>query len=96
MVWQMAGENPLRPKGKGKGRGIMISDFLLPFGRLGFSRLSNDNQNSLLAATVLAGTGVVENFEYEKYNDGYWDGHKLLEEVIDKAVPIVEALFEID
>lgn len=92
----MASKNPLRLKGKGKGRGVMISDFLSPFGQLGFSRLSNDNQNSILAATVLTGTGVVEDFEYEKYNDGYWDGHKILKEVIDKAVPIVEALSKID
>lgn len=78
----MAGENTLRPKGKGQG--IMILDFL--------HLLSND-QDFLLAATSLIDTEAVEIFEYRKNNDEYWDGPKLLKQVIEKAVPIAEALY---
>ena len=90
-IWQAAGETPLRPKGK--GRGIMVSDFLLPFGRLGFSHLSPNDQKSLIATTGLSETEAVEIFEYGKNNEGYWDGPKLLKQVINKAIPIAEALY---
>ena len=87
----MTSENLLRPKGK--SRGIMVSDFLLPFGRLGFSHLSEAEQNSLLTATDLTETEAVEIFEYGKNNDRYWDGPKLLKQVVEKAVPIAKAFY---
>ena len=31
--------------------------------------------------------------EYGKNNDGYWDGAKLLRQVMEKALPITEALY---
>ena len=84
-AWQMKGDTLLRPKGK--GRGIMVSDFLLPFGRLGFSHLPNGNLTSLIE------TEAVKIFEYGKNNDGYWDGLKLLKQVVEKTLPIAEALY---
>ena len=87
----MTGENPLRPKGKGQG--IMVSDFLLSFGWLGFSHLSDADQNSLLTATGLTEIEAVEIFEYGKNNNGYWDGPKLLKQIVEKAVPITKALY---
>ena len=38
-------------------------------------------------------TEAVEVFEYEKNNDGYWDGAKLHQQVVNKALPIAEALY---
>ena len=35
----------------------------------------------------------VEIFEYGKNNDGYWDGAKLHQQVVNKALPIAEALY---
>ena len=35
----------------------------------------------------------MENFEYRKLNDGYWDGPKLHHQVITKTFPIAEALY---
>ena len=36
---------------------------------------------------------AVELFEYEKNNEGYWDGPKLHKQVVTKALPIVEVLY---
>ena len=35
----------------------------------------------------------MENFEYGKNNDGYWNGAKLYQQVINKALLIAEALY---
>lgn len=40
-VWTLDGHSILRPKGKGKG--IMVSDFLLPWSRLNLSFLNDKN-----------------------------------------------------
>lgn len=32
-------------------------------------------------------------FDYGKNNDGYWDGAKLHQQVVNKALPIAEALY---
>ena len=56
----------------------MVSDFLLLFGQLGLFHLSNNDQDCLLAAIDLSETEAVEIFEYDKNNDGYWNGPKLL------------------
>ncbi len=34
----------------------------------------------------------MEIFEYEKNNDGHWDGAKLHQQVVNKALHIAEAL----
>ena len=78
----------LRPKGKGQG--IMVSDFLLPWKRLNIFSLSKEQQD-LLTASGLPHEAV-EYFEYGK-NEGYWDGQKLLEQIERKAIPIAEALY---
>lgn len=44
-VWTLDGHGILRPKGKGKG--IMVSDFLLPWSRLNLLFLSSKRQKSL-------------------------------------------------
>jgi hypothetical protein len=36
---------------------------------------------------------ATEFFEFSRNNDGYWDGAKLLQQVVSKALPIAEALF---
>ncbi len=38
-------------------------------------------------------TEPVEVFQYGKNNEGYWDGAKLHRQMVDKALPIAEALY---
>lgn len=78
----------LRPKGKGKG--IMVSDFLLPWSRLNLFSLPKEQQEQLNASGVPL--EAVELFEYGK-EKGYWDGESLLKQIEKKALPIVEALY---
>jgi len=87
-AWGAENQTFLRPKGKGKG--IMVSDFLLPWSRLNLFSLPKARQEELqglgipLEATVL--------YEYGK-EEGYWDGKMLLEQSIGRALPIAEALY---
>jgi len=78
----------LRPKGKGKG--IMVSDFLLPWKRLNLFSLPKEQQDQLTACSI--SLEAVEYFEYGKH-EGHWDGQKLLEQIEKKAIPIAEALY---
>lgn len=81
----------MRPKRRGQG--IMVSEFLLPFGRLNLSFLSLEKRQEVIKKAGLTHTEAVENFEYGKNNDGYWDGAKLHQQVVNKALPIAEALY---
>lgn len=74
-AWQIVGDMLFQPKGK--GRGIMVSGFLLPFTCLGLSHLSKIQQE-IMRNTGLKFNKAVEILEYGKNNDGYWDGLKLL------------------
>ena len=78
----------LRPKGKGKG--IMVSDFLLPWSRLNLYSLPKAQQDQLAASGVPLEAAV--SLEYGK-DEGHWDGEKLLHQILDRAVPIAEALY---
>src|SRR4029077_6050341 len=77
-----------RPKGKGKG--IMVSDFLLPWSRLNLLSLHKEQQERLVAASIPL--EAVEYFEYGQ-EEGHWDGEKLLDQVTKQAIPIAEALY---
>ena len=88
-VWQEKNHSILRPKGRGKG--IMVSDFLLPWSQLNLLSLSDTDQNELVSSEIPL--EAVEYFEYGKNNDGYWKGENLLKQVVEKALPIAEALY---
>lgn len=90
-AWTMKGDTYLRPKGRGQG--IMTSDFLLPFGRLNLASLDEKKREEVVEKARLVDTDAVEIFEYGKNNDGYWDGAKLHKQVVNKALPIAEALY---
>ena len=61
-VWQEKNHSILRPKGRGKG--IMISDFLLPWSQLNLLVLSDADQNKLVSLVIPL--EAVELFEYGK------------------------------
>ena len=88
-VWQKEGHSTLHSKGKGKG--IMVSDFLLPWSQLNLHSLSDQAQHELASSGVPL--EAVEFFEYGKNNEGYWTGEHLLKQVVEKAMPIGEALY---
>ena len=71
----------------------MASKFLLPFGRLNLSYLSEREKKEIVQKSGLKVTEVVEIFEYGKSNDGYWDGPKLHHQVITKALSIAKVLY---
>lgn len=88
-AWIQEGHSILRPKGKGKG--IMVSDFLLPWSRLNLFSLSNERQLELTNSGIPAEAAVY--FEYGSGNEGYWTGDHLLQQIVDKALPIAEILY---
>ena len=78
----------LRPKGKGKG--LMVSDFLLPWSRLNLFSLPKTQQDELVNAGIPMEAATT--FEYGN-DEGHWDGAKLLQQIFDRALPIAEALY---
>lgn len=90
-AWTCVGDTFLRPKRRGQG--IMVSDFLLPFEQLNLLSLSEGKKKGVIDKTGLSVIEAVELFEYEKTNEGYWDGSKLHKQVVNKALPITEALY---
>lgn len=90
-AWAQPGNSFLRPKGRGQG--IMVSEFLLPFGRLNLSSLSQEKRDEVVSRTGLTLTEAVEIFEYGKNHEGYWDRVKLHKQVVTKALPVAEAFY---
>lgn len=88
-AWIQEGHNILRPKGKGKG--IMVSDFLLPWSRLNLFSLFDKRQ--LESTTLDVPAEAVTYFEYGSGNEGYWTGDHLLQQIVDKALPVAEVLY---
>ncbi|KAI1003025.1 hypothetical protein K3495_g5181 [Podosphaera aphanis] len=70
----------------------MVSEFLLPFGRLNLSSLEEEKVEEL-RAEGLRFTEAVEILEFGKTQDGYWNGEKLLRQLEAKAIPIAKALY---
>ena len=90
-AWTRIGDTFLRLKGRGQG--IMVSEFLLPFGCLNLLSFSEEKQKEVKEKAGLTITEAIELFEYGKNNGGYWDGAKLHQQVVNKALPIAEALY---
>ena len=70
----------------------MISDFLLPFGRLNPAFLSSEKKKKVEEKLGLLEMEDVGINEYGINNNGYWDRAKLYKQVVSKALPIVEGL----
>ncbi len=89
-VWTLNGQSILRPKRKGKG--IMVSDFLLPWSRLNLLSLFPQQQEDLASSGI--STEAVTYFDYGKTEEEYWTGEHLLDRIVKKALPIEEALYQ--
>ena len=93
-LWLKKGEQPLRPKGKGKG--IMVSAFSTPGGILKVPDHVPDEE--LLANPTWPedekGMPIREAIEYLEYGkDNYWTGEKMVEQVARVAIPIFNYVF---
>ena len=85
------GNTFLRPKGRGQG--IMVSEFLLLFGRLNLFSLSEEKYQEVMEKNGLTFRQAVEFFEYGKNNEEYWDSLKFHKQVVTKALPIAKVLY---
>ena len=90
-VWARKGDTFLRPKSRGQG--IMVSEFIFPYGRLNLASFTPKKREEVVQQTGLKITEAVEIFEYGKNNNGYWDGAKLYKQIVEKALPVAEALY---
>ena len=88
-VWTLNGQGILRPKGRGKG--IMVSDFLLPWSRLNLFSLPTQQQKDLAKSGISLEVAIY--FEYGKTEEGYWTREYLLDQIVKKALPIGEVLY---
>ncbi|KAF8458748.1 hypothetical protein BDZ91DRAFT_800171 [Kalaharituber pfeilii] len=80
-MWIKDNAQPLRKKGRGKG--IMVSEFLTPRGRLAVP--------PNISAEGLPRRQATEFLEYGQ--DNYWTGEKMVQHVVDVAIPIFERAF---
>ena len=55
--------------------------------------LTPERRKQIKEKTRLVKTEAVKILEYGKNNDEYWDGAKLHKQVVDKALPIAQALY---
>ena len=65
-AWTRKGDTFLRPQGRGQG--IMVSEFLLPFGRLNLFSLSEEKQKEMMEKTGLSLFEAFALFEYKLYH----------------------------
>ncbi len=71
----------------------MVSEFILPYEQLNLAFLTSEKREEVIQQTRLTITKAVEIFEYRKNNDGYWNEARLHKQVVEKALPITEALY---
>lgn len=70
----------------------MASEFLFLYSQLNLILLISEEKKAIYETGLLE-EKAVEIFEYEKNNDGYWDGAKLQQQVINKVLPIAEVFY---
>lgn len=75
-AWLKKGDVFLRPKGRGKG--IMVSDFLLFWKRLNLFHLQSHEREALIVFGIPEKAAKI--FEYGQ-EDGYWNGAKVVNQI---------------
>ena len=86
VMWIDNGKQPLRNKGRGKG--LMVSDFLTPGGRLCVPETMSDAD---IEDKNIPRRYATEYFVFGK--DHYWLGANMVDHAVKVAVPIFEATF---
>ena len=85
-IWMKNGKQPLRPKAREKG--LMVSDFLTPGGRLAAPDTITDAE---LTARFLPCRYATEYLVYGKYK--YWRGDDMVDHTVKVAIPIFNTIF---
>ncbi|RPA92223.1 hypothetical protein L873DRAFT_1863321 [Choiromyces venosus 120613-1] len=88
--WYSKDQVHLRKKTRGKG--IMLSDCLLPNGHI---TLPPDISEAAIRAKGLdpQHCHATEFFKYGKNNDGYWKSENLITHIVDIVIPMFELLY---
>lgn len=93
-LWMKKDHQPIRPKSK--GRGIMVSGFLTPGGKLRVPDTISDIElmNNPMWPTDTAGNPIRDSMHFLEYGkDNYWTGDKMVEQTIRIAIPIFRLAF---
>jgi len=93
-IWKVEGEQLLHAKGRRKG--IMVSGFLTPGGRLKVPAEIPDSEllNNLIWPLSPDGKPVRDTMEFLEYGkDSYWTGDKMVEHTVRAALPIFQYAF---
>ncbi len=69
----------------------MVSDSFLPQSRLNLLSLPNHQQEKLVNSGVALEAEIY--FEYGRMEQSYQTGENLLDQIINKAIPIAESLY---
>ena len=85
-AWHTKDMPILQPKGRGKG--IMVSDFLLPSSRLSASTLSASARLELRIPEF-----ATKLFEFGTGSEGYWGGDEIVQQVTETVIPIFKAIY---
>lgn len=67
--------------------------FLLPFSQLNLVFLSLEKKDKVVEKYKLVFIETMENFEYKKNNDKYWNGVKLYYQIMKKTLFIMKNLY---
>ena len=78
---------------KGRGQGIIVSNFLLLFGHLNIFSLFEGKRKEVMEKIRLTIIEAVELFEYKKANERYWDRSKFHKQVVNKILPLAKTLY---
>ncbi|PWW74281.1 hypothetical protein C7212DRAFT_212228, partial [Tuber magnatum] len=84
-AWVKQGSQIIRPKGRGQG--ITVSEFLLPWQRLSLDGISQQERQALCLPTQ-----VTILFKYGRENS-YWEGGHLVQQVTELAIPIAQLAY---
>jgi len=93
-MWMLNGKQPIRPKTRGKG--IMVSGFLIPGGILRVTDHVSDKEldHSGQWPKDSEGRCVREAMQLLEYGkDNYWNGNKMVNQTMNIAVPIFQYAF---
>ena len=71
----------------------MTSELFFSHAQLNLASFITEKREEVAHQNGLQEIEAVEIFEYRNKYDGYWDGAKLHKQVVNKALPIAEALY---
>lgn len=90
-AWARKSDIFLHPKGQRQE--ILVSEFILHYGRLNLAFLTPKKSEKVIQQMGLTTTEAVKVFKYGKNNNRYWDEAKLHKQVVEKALSIAKTFY---